>query len=177
MDQVSPPRRASRPGLQKPGPSPRWQPGWSSCAELNANRGEPEPDVGASRVTDGSWGPRSQSDWPTFLLFTGKLGGWSPGEPDEALVPEVVSVSRKRCEARSSLRLNAVIFDTSASVCCPVAHSCPIFCASVDCSPPVSSVPGISQARILEWVAMASSRGSSQPRDRTCVSCVSASVI
>ena len=39
-----------------------------------------------------------------------------------------------------------------------------------DCSPSGSSVPGILQARILEWVAMPSSRGSSQPRDRTQVS-------
>ena len=36
-----------------------------------------------------------------------------------------------------------------------------------DCSPPESSVHGILQARILEWVAMPSSRGYSQPRDRT----------
>ena len=40
-----------------------------------------------------------------------------------------------------------------------------------DCSPPGSSVHGILQARILEWVAMPSSRGSSWPRDRTHVSC------
>ena len=39
-----------------------------------------------------------------------------------------------------------------------------------DCSPPGSSVHGISQARMLEWVATPSSRGSSRPRD--CVSCV-----
>ena len=37
----------------------------------------------------------------------------------------------------------------------------------MDCSPPGASVHGILQARILEWVAMPSSRGSSQPRDRT----------
>ena len=40
-------------------------------------------------------------------------------------------------------------------------------------SPPGSSVHGILQARILEWVAMPSSRGSSWPRDRTGVSCIS----
>ena len=40
------------------------------------------------------------------------------------------------------------------------------------CSPPGSSVHGISQARILEWVAMSFSRGSSQPRDWTRVSCI-----
>ena len=43
----------------------------------------------------------------------------------------------------------------------------------MDCSPPDSSVHGILQARILEWVVMPSPRGSSQPRDRTCISCVS----
>ena len=40
----------------------------------------------------------------------------------------------------------------------------------VDCRPPSSSVHGILQARILEWVAISFSRGSSQPRDRTQVS-------
>ena len=42
----------------------------------------------------------------------------------------------------------------------------------MDCSPPGSSVHGILQARILKWVALSSSRGSSQPRDWTCVSCI-----
>ena len=39
----------------------------------------------------------------------------------------------------------------------------------VDCSPPGSSVDGLLQARTPEWVAMRSSRGSSRPRDGTCV--------
>ena len=43
----------------------------------------------------------------------------------------------------------------------------------MDCSPPGSSVHGIVQARILEWVAVPFSRGPSQPRDGTCVSYVS----
>ena len=46
-------------------------------------------------------------------------------------------------------------------------------CNPMDCSPPGSSDYGILQARILEWVAMPSSRGSSQPRDRTVISYVS----
>ena len=45
-------------------------------------------------------------------------------------------------------------------------------CDATDCSPPGSSVPGILQARILEWVAFPFSRGSSQPRDQTQVSCI-----
>ena len=54
---------------------------------------------------------------------------------------------------------------------CSVVQSCPTLCDPVDCSPPGASVHGILQARILEWAAMSSSRGSSRPRDRTCVSC------
>ena len=51
-----------------------------------------------------------------------------------------------------------------------MAKSCPTLCNSVDYSPPGSSVHGISQTRILEWVAISFSRGSSQPRDQTHVS-------
>ena len=46
-----------------------------------------------------------------------------------------------------------------------------IFCDPMDCSPPGSCVHGILQARILEWVAMPSSRGFSIPRDWTYVFC------
>ena len=49
-------------------------------------------------------------------------------------------------------------------------QSCPTLCGPIDCSLPGSSVHGILQARILQWVAMSSSRGSSQPRDQTGVS-------
>ena len=44
-------------------------------------------------------------------------------------------------------------------------QSSPTLCDPVDCSPPGSSVRGILQARILEWIAMLSSRGSSRPKD------------
>ena len=50
--------------------------------------------------------------------------------------------------------------------------SCLTFFNVMDCSLPGSSVLGILQARILQWVALLSSRGSSQPRDRTWVSCI-----
>ena len=48
-----------------------------------------------------------------------------------------------------------------------VAQSCPILCDPVDGSPPSSSVHGILQARILEWVAISFSRGSPQLKDQT----------
>ena len=50
---------------------------------------------------------------------------------------------------------------------CLVIQSCLIRCDPVDCSLPGSSIHGILQAKILEWLAMPSSRGSSQPRDQT----------
>ena len=49
-------------------------------------------------------------------------------------------------------------------------QSCPTLCDPVDCSQPGSSVHGFLQARILEWIAMPSSRGSSRPRNWTHVS-------
>ena len=55
---------------------------------------------------------------------------------------------------------------------CSVTQSC-LLCDHMDCSPPSSSVRGISQARILKWVAISCCRGSSQPRDGTHISCVS----
>ena len=51
-----------------------------------------------------------------------------------------------------------------------VAQSCPTLCDPMDCSLPGSSLHGILQARVLEWVAISFSSGSSQPRDWTRVS-------
>ena len=51
-----------------------------------------------------------------------------------------------------------------------VAQLCPALCDPMDCSPPGSSIHGIFQARILEWVAILFSRGSSQPRDQAQIS-------
>ena len=45
-------------------------------------------------------------------------------------------------------------------------------CDAMDCSPPGSSVHGISQARIMEWVTISFSRGSSGSRDKSQVSCI-----
>ena len=53
-----------------------------------------------------------------------------------------------------------------------VLLSCLTLYDPVDCNPPGSSVHGILQARRLEWVAIPFSRGSSQPRDQTHVSCI-----
>ena len=54
---------------------------------------------------------------------------------------------------------------------CLVAQLCLTLCDAMDCSLPGSSVHGILQARILEWVVISCSRGSSWPRDGTHISC------
>ena len=51
-----------------------------------------------------------------------------------------------------------------------VAQSCPTLCDPMECSLPDSSIHGIFQARVLEWVAISFSRGSSWPSNRTWVS-------
>ena len=51
-----------------------------------------------------------------------------------------------------------------------VAQLCPTLCDPMDCSLPGSSIHGIFQARILEWVAISFSRRSSRPRDSTRIS-------
>ena len=57
------------------------------------------------------------------------------------------------------------VVNVNGAVLCLVTQSCLTLCNSMDCSLPGSSVHGILQARLLEWVAISFSRGSSQPRD------------
>ena len=66
-----------------------------------------------------------------------------------------------------------VSFGYDCFCCCFVAKSCStLFNPIIDHSLPGSSVRGISQTRILKWVAISSSRGSSRPRNQTCISCI-----
>ena len=58
-------------------------------------------------------------------------------------------------------------------ICCLVSKLCLILLRPHGlCSLPGFSVHGISQTRILEWVVISYSRGSSPPRDQTCISCI-----
>ena len=83
-----------------------------------------------------------------LLGTTGKTTGSQPGI---AFLPSVQLVGESESE---------------------VAQSCPTLCDPMDCSLSGSSVHGIFQARVLEWVAISFSRGSSRPRNRTRVSCI-----
>ena len=64
------------------------------------------------------------------------------------------------------------VYETRVRVCvcvcvCSVVQSCPTLCDPMDCSLLGSSVHGIFLARILEWISISFSRGSSRPRDQT----------
>ena len=65
-----------------------------------------------------------------------------------------------------------IVLDCIAYVCAKSLQPCPAVCDPMDCSPPGSSDNGILQARILEWVAMPSSRAPAWPRNLTHISSV-----
>ena len=69
------------------------------------------------------------------------------------------------------------IWKGSRIYCCLVPHLCPTLCDPMDYIPPDSSVQGTFQARILEWVTISFSRGSSQPRDWTCIPCIGRQIL
>ena len=80
---------------------------------------------------------------------------WRTDSLEKTLMLEKIEGRRKESESESE-----------------VAQSCLTLCNPMAYSPPGSSIHGILQARILEWVAISFSRGSSQPRDWTHVSCI-----
>ena len=75
--------------------------------------------------------------------------------------------SDKVCEKNHERRVLYMVKKESES---EVAQSCPTLCDPMDCNLSGSSVHGIFQARVLEWIAISFSKGSSQPRNRTQVS-------
>ena len=82
---------------------------------------------------------------------------------------------KKFMDSRSKKTTCVVFFAPSGlcvkkDMCVLITQSCLTHCDPMNCSLPGSSVLGILQARILEWVAIFFSRGSSQPRDQTWIS-------
>ena len=63
------------------------------------------------------------------------------------------------------LKRQTIPFINKAVNVCLVTQSCPTLCDPTDCNPPDLSVHGILQARILEWIALHFSGGTSQSRD------------
>ena len=125
-----------------------------------------------------------------FLLVNSKSGGSRLfGKAVERLLNRIFTKCQEKfCKHKAESEWNSNIFVNSAqlllikNICIisryvylsPIIYlsfqSCPVLCDPMNYSLPSSSVHGILQARILEWVARPSSRGSSQPRDQTGVS-------
>ena len=79
---------------------------------------------------------------------------------------------RKECKTKAMRKkyFKAHWIKCYCACCAKMLQSCLTLFNLMDCSPPGCSIHGILQARILEWVAISSSKGSSWPRDWTCVS-------
>ena len=88
-----------------------------------------------------------------------------------ALLKHRFSVAPFSLQVQRSSPLGRSLTATLGLPVSAVAQSCLTLCDLMDCSPPGSSAHGTSQAGILEWVAMPSSRGSSQAREPVRVSC------
>ena len=88
-------------------------------------------------------------------------------DTDDYYYSSVIPETGKRNEISPTIAWSTVWWSSELSL----SHVW-LFCNPTDCSLPGSSVHGISQARIMEWVAMSFSRGSSWPRDWTCISCI-----
>ena len=87
---------------------------------------------------------------------------------------QLIAVSASISFSAQSYRNQEALVCVCVCVCVCVLSRSVIssLCDPMDCSPPGSAVHGIVQARILQWVAISFSRGSSWPRVLTCVSCV-----
>ena len=98
----------------------------------------------------------------------------------------IMGLLQEKLEDLRNIQLASVCVCVCVCVCahmcvCVCVHTCVCVCAQLcltlcnplDWSLPGSSVNGIFQARILEWVVISSSKGSSQPGDRTLVFCIS----
>ena len=113
----------------------------------------------------------------TKRLWTGcpQSSRWSalPRSDHCHLMPIFPDYSRKPGLPQAQQEGNVFLpYECKLFIAMLVAQSCLTLCDPTDCSLPGSYVHGILQSRILEWVAIPFSRGSSQPRNQTWVSCV-----
>ena len=120
---------------------------------------------GTSRLTHRQaleWVSQAQHDTPTPVLYS-------------QIITDVWLglMTAERNASSGSLPVGFPPKRDSHLFLCERAQSCLTLCDPVDGSPPGSSVHGVLQTRILEWVAISSSRGSSQSRDGTHISCIS----
>ena len=109
---------------------------------------------------------------PEIPFTTWNLCIWNPRIPSK-VVPKTSGWTQESTACVSVCHgLNVCVPSKFMCVRAKLLQLCLSLRNLMDCSPPDSSVHGILQARILEWVAISSFRGSSQPRDQTRISCL-----
>ena len=132
------------------------------------------------KLTDGTFSHQFSSDAQSCLTICDPMDCSMQGFPVHLQLPKLAQthIHQVGDAIQPSCPLSSPsppVFNLSQHQCCAVlclvTQWWPTLCDPMDCSMPGSSVHGILQARILELVAMPSSRGSSQPRDQTRVSC------
>ena len=114
----------------------------------------------------------------SYLICTSLSSPWAPYST--AFSKDIMVFSGPSCGRKGHQAFNLTVISANIHFSIgksevkwsEVVQSCPTLCDPIDSSLPGSSVHGIFQARILEWVAIFFSRGSSWPRDRTQVSCI-----
>ena len=116
------------------------------------------------------------SIFPRIRVFSNELaphitsGGQSIGvSASTSVLPMNIPADSYACKRLKSIGSKALILDQQnlyhQGSCCLVCQWCPTLCDPMDCSLPRSFVHGIFHARVLEWVAIFFSIGSSQPRE------------
>ena len=110
---------------------------------------------------------------PLWVSWTFQGNGNFPTKIDSDINQGKTLWARTVCKQMSTISLVFWAINNHTCMCAKSLQPCLTLCNSVDCGLPGSSVHGILQARILEWVAIPSSRGSSWPRDQTHISYIS----
>ena len=144
------------------------------CLYVSLRKGNKrEKDLEVLCVENWHWWSQRQKCWG---IFPQKLITWGLSPSNRVYLKSHMRVTL-RCLLWEGNSQVGYVVSISVFVCvcmgpCLITQPCPTPCNPMDCSPPVSSVHGISQARILKWVAISYSKGSSRPRDRTFISCI-----
>ena len=106
--------------------------------------------------------PRPRTEpWPTVSTTTGE-----PGSSPKDYLKKI-----KNKKPNHSCNVKSQMHNWMQEILCLAPQWCLTLWGAIVCSPPCSSVQGIFQARILDWVAISYAGISSPPRDQTCISC------
>ena len=151
-----------------------------SC-RLSCKTFSPPSEAGDSALWPWVWKPYYRGQWHSPVEETFALGWAGPGQrvtityikpgAETASYPAPGYPIQAQRQRQKGSRKEGKL-KTSLQGEREVAQSCPTLCDPVDCSLPGSSIHGIFQAIVLEWVAISLSRASSRPRDQTRVSCI-----